>query len=67
MSSHEIKFSHSFYLDFLSFMRYKFPSIYWGENEKGYYWGDFSLDVYFESFNNLQELVESISNYLSLK
>ena len=29
--------------------------------------GDSSLDVYFESFNNLQELVESISNYLNLE
>ena len=66
MSSQEIKFSHHFYLDFLSFMKYKFPSIYWGENEKGYYWRDSSLEVYFESFSNLQELVESISNILIL-
>ena len=67
MSEHEIKFSHHFYLDFLSFMKYKFSSIYWGEDEKGYYWGDSSLDIHLKSFNNLQELVESMSNYINLE
>ena len=67
MSDHEIKFSRHFYLDFLFFMRYKFPSIYWGEDNLGYYWGDDSKKIECVRCSSLQETVESISNYLDLE
>ena len=66
MSDHEIKFSRHFYLDFLSFMRYRFPSIYWGEDNLGYYWGDDNKKIKCVRCSSLQETVESISSFLHL-
>jgi hypothetical protein len=60
-----MRYSHSFYLDFLGFLKNKFPTFYWGENEEGYYWGDTS--VINGGFNTLRELTDHISNYLSLE
>lgn len=59
-----MRFSHNFYLDLLSFLKYKFPTFYWGEDETGYYWGDDSRDIDLIRCNSLQEIVESVSNFL---
>lgn len=61
-----MRYSHSFYLELLGFLKNKFPTFYWGENEDGYYWEDSTRDINFRGFNTLEELVNDISRYLYL-
>ena len=61
-----MRYSHSFYLDLLGFLKNQFPSICWGESEEGYYWEDSSRDIDLKTFNTLEDLVKDISRYLYL-
>ena len=67
-----MRFSQSFYLDLLSFLKDKFEGFYWGEDDSGYYWGDKDSDsneeyLHLNKFSSLQDLVESIFEYIHLE
>lgn len=62
-----MRYSESFYLDLLGFLKNKFPTFYWGQDEDGYYWGDSEEGYKFIMFDSLQQLVDSISKYLKIE
>lgn len=61
-----MRYSHSFYLDLLGLLSNKFPDFTWGEDDLGYYWKESNKEISKVGFESLQDLVESISGYLSL-
>jgi len=61
-----MRYSHSFYLDLLGFLKNTFSDFFWGENEQGYYWGVRDT-ILFNKFPSLQELVDSISIFLKIE
>lgn len=63
-----MRYSQSFYLDFLGFLSNKFPDFHWeSDTYQEYCWWVEGTDLGRKGIITLEELVEDISGYLSLE